>query len=292
MKELAGKIAFVTGGASGIGFGLVRSFLEEGMTVIVVDLNQRHLDEVRGMLKGSNAVHFIRADVADREQMRAAADEAVRLCGKIHLLCNNAGVGGGGSVDNPDFDAWDRAIRTNLGGVVNGVKIIAPLIKAHGEGGHIVNTASMAGLIALPADGGTYSTAKFAVRGLTESLRLSLAPHGIGVSCLCPGLTRSRIMDSARDDNPSGQSSEIDSLFDGMNGAMDPMEVGAAVVRGIRENALYILTHSEFRDEVAGLFDDILAAFPGHQQIHPARLAFEEGRRRMTEDLRHLPVKG
>ena len=295
MKDLTGKIAFVTGGASGIGFGLVRSFLEEGMTVVVADVNERLLDEVRAALKGLNAVHFVRTDVADREQMRAAADEAIRLCGKIHVLCNNAGVAGGGAVDDPDFSAWDRAMRINFGGVVNGVKIIAPLIKAHGEGGHIVNTSSMAGIVALPGDGGAYSTSKFAVRGLTESLRLSLAPHGIGVSCLCPGLTRSRIMEGSLDGDEGSamaRPGDPDALFNSMEGAMDPLEVGAAVVRGIRENAPYILPHSEFRDEVAGLFDEILAAFPRNQQIHPARLAFEDGRREMTEALRRLPVKG
>ena len=253
MRNLTGKIAFVTGGGSGIGLGIVRSFLAEGMTVVIADVSETRLGEVRALLAGSNAVHFIRLDVADREQMREAAAETVRLCGKVHVLCNNAGIAGGGDVADPDFAAWDKALGVNFGGVVNGVKVFVPLIRAHGEGGHIVNTSSMAGIVPLPGEGGAYTTAKYAVRGLTESLRLSLAPEGIGVSCLCLGLTRSRIM-AGPDEGGTGLAREGDPtvLFNSLEGAMDPLEVGAAVVRGIRENQPYILTHGEFRDEVAG----------------------------------------
>jgi NAD(P)-dependent dehydrogenase (short-subunit alcohol dehydrogenase family) len=292
MRDFTGRVAFVTGGGSGIGLGIARNLLEEGMTVVIADLSEARLEEVRAQFAGSNAVHYVRLDVADREQMRAAAAETIRLCGKIHVLCNNAGIAGGGGVDDPEFADWDRAMAVNFGGVVNGVKVFAPLIRSHGEGGHIVNTSSMAGIVPLPGEGGAYTTAKFAVRGLTESLRLSLAPHGIGVSCLCPGLTESRIMQGP-DGTGTALSREGDanSLFNSMEGAMDPMEVGAAVVRGIRENLPYILTHGEFRDEAAGLFQGILDAFPKDQDIPAGRLAFEQGRVAMTEALRHLPVK-
>jgi NAD(P)-dependent dehydrogenase (short-subunit alcohol dehydrogenase family) len=117
--------------------------------------------------------------------------------GRVAFVTGGAsGIGGGGDTHDPDFDAWDRALRVNLGGVVNGVKIITPLILRHGEGGHIVNTSSMAGIVPLPGLG-AYQTAKFAVRGYTESLRMSLAPHGIGVSCLFPGGTRTRIVEAS-----------------------------------------------------------------------------------------------
>jgi NAD(P)-dependent dehydrogenase (short-subunit alcohol dehydrogenase family) len=203
MKHSSGRVAFVTGGASGIGYGLVQNFLGLGMKVVAIDFNREYLDEKRQALAGRDDVHFVEADVGDRDQLRAAADEAVRRFGRIHLLCNNAGIGGGGDTHEPDFDAWDRALRVNLGGVVNGVKIVTPRILAHGEGGHIVNTSSMAGIVPLPLPGlGCYQTAKFAVRGLTESLRMSLAPHGIGVSCLFPGGTRTRIVEAgARDES-------------------------------------------------------------------------------------------
>ena len=291
MREFRGRTAFVTGGASGIGFGLVRAFLAEGMKVVVADRSERLIAEVRDALGGSNAVHFVRVDVTDRDRMRAAADEAEAVFGRIHVLCNNAGVGGGGAVADPDFEQWDKVLAIDLGGVVNGVKIIGPRILAHGEGGHIVNTASAAGLVPLMDDGGCYSTAKYAVRGLTESLRLSLAPKGIGVSCLCPGLTRSRIMDGADGEGSSmGREGDADTLFNSMDGAMDPLEVGEAVVRGIRENLPYILPHGEFHDEVKLLHDNLAALFPTGQEVPAARIAFEEKRRAMTEERRHLPM--
>lgn len=290
MKHFSGRVALVTGGASGIGAGMVHQFLREGMRVVVLDWNAEHLEEARGTHTDLTTVHFIRADVGDREQMRAAAEEAVRTFGKIHVLCNNAGVGGGGNAEDPDFDAWDHALRVNLGGVVNGVKIIVPHILSHGEGGHVVNTASMAGIVPLPLPGlGAYRTAKFAVRGFTESLRMSLAPRGIGVSCLFPGGTRSRITESgggaARDPSERARMQEVIASW------MDPIELGAAVVAGIRRNAPYILTHAEFRDEVRELYQELDSAFPRGQTVPPGRNAFEDQRRQMAAQLRALPVK-
>jgi NAD(P)-dependent dehydrogenase (short-subunit alcohol dehydrogenase family) len=182
----------------------------------------------------------------------------------------------------------------NLGGAVNVVKLFVPLIRKHGNGGHVVNTSSIAGITALPYEGGAYTTAKFAVRGLSESLRLSLAPEGIGVSVLCPGLTRTRILDAPEREDPNAKpmasEGDPDALFNSMDGAMDPIEVGRAVVRGIRENLPYILTHGEFRDEIQTLFDEIVNAFPTDQAVPEARAAFERGRRELCDGLRHLPV--
>ena len=288
MKHLAGRVAFVTGGASGIGFGLVQNFLKEGMKVVAVDWNAAHLSEAREELGVRDDVRWVRADVADRKQVCAAADEAIRAFGRIHLLCNNAGVSGGGNAEDPDFEAWDKALSVNFGGVVNGVKIIVPHMLEHGEGGHVVNTSSMAGIVPLPLPGlGAYMTAKFAVRGFTESLRLSLAPHGIGVSCLCPGGTRSRIMD-IREGAGESQRHMVETL---LKQSMDPVELGARVVEGIRANAPYILTHSEFLEEVQELHRALEAAFPRDQQVPPGRKAFEEHRRQLAAQLRALPVK-
>ncbi len=196
-------------------------------------------------------------------------------------------MGGGGDTIDPDFDAWDRALRVNLGGVVNGTKIITPLILSHGEGGHIVNTSSMAGLVPLPLAGlGAYQTAKFAVRGFTESLRMSLAPWGIGVSCLFPGGTRTRIIESgAADEAARAAVREMTSSW------MDPLELGAYVIEGIRNNAPYILTHMEFREELGELYGMLDAAFPRDQLVPPARGGFEDRRREMVNRLRGLPVK-
>ena len=287
MKMFLGRVAFVTGGASGIGYGMVQNFLKLGMRVVIVDFNRSHLQEVEQTLSGRKDVCLVQADVGDRDQMRAAADQAIRLFGKIHVLCNNAGIGGGGDTMDPDFEAWDRALRVNLGGVVNGTKIVTPHILSHGEGGHIVNTSSMAGVVPLPLPGlGAYQTAKFAVRGFTESLRMSLAPRGIGVSCLFPGGTRTRIIEASAPDEAARAAAR-----DMMVSWMDPVELGAYVVEGIRNNAPYILTHSEFRDEVRGLCGMLDGAFPRGQQVPPGRSSFEEHRRDIVKQLRAAPVK-
>lgn len=287
MKNFNGKVAFVTGGASGIGFGLVRNFLKLGMKVAVVDFNPEHLAEVRRDLQDHKDALFVQADVGDRDQVRKAAEQTLQAFGKLHLLCNNAGVGGGGNVEDEDFEGWDRAMRVNLGGVVNGIKIIAPLMIRQGEGGHIVNTASMAGIAPLPLPGlGCYQTCKFAVRGLSESLRLSMAPHGIGVSCLFPGGTRSRIVAGGKTDPES-----LERANNMMVGWMDPLELGERVVEGIRANARYILTHSEFRDEVLELGALMADAFPKQQVVPPERAAFENYRRGIIAERSALPIK-
>lgn len=287
MRNFAGKVAFVTGGASGIGLGMVRAFLEEGMQVVAADWNAEHLAAARAALTGNNAVHFLQVDVSDRAALRRAADEALQVFGKIHVLCNNAGVGGGGQVDDPDFEDWDRAMAVNLGGVVNGIKIIVPIIKAQGEGGYVVNTSSMAGMVPLPGLG-AYSAAKFAVRGLSESLRMSLAPEGIGVSCLFPGAVRTALVPVPEDDSaaPPGEDGEfLRKLWAAMRVAVDPLDMGRAVVAAIRENRFHILTHAEFLDEVRTRHRAIEAAFPSGQDVPAARREFEETRRATVERL-------
>src|SRR6185437_2738295 len=175
MKDVDGKTAFITGGASGIGFGMAQAFLKAGMKVVMADVRQDHLDEAATVLKGSNLpYHFIQLDVTDRDAMARAADEVERVFGKVHVVCNNAGVGGNAPMEEAEYEDWDWVVGVNFGGVVNGVKTFVPRIRAHGEGGHIVNTSSMAGIIPLTSQGGIYAASKFAVRGLTDSLRLSL----------------------------------------------------------------------------------------------------------------------
>ena len=281
MQDVEGKVAVVTGGASGIGYGIARTLLKAGMKVVIADANQAHLDEVKAELKGVNNVHFLKVDVTDRAAMAEAADEVERVFGKVHVICNNAGIASGQAMDEAEYAEWDRVMAVNLGGVINGVKSFVPKIKAHGEGGHVVNTSSMAGIIPLPETGGIYAASKFAVRGLTDSLRLSLARHGIGVSTLCPGLTRSRIMGTANPD--AGPEPDAAALFNDMSGAMDPLELGEAVLRGIRRNDPYILAHGEFKDEVREIFDEILDLFPPAENVSEGRLAFERRRREITE---------
>lgn len=287
MENLTGKVAFITGGASGIGLGMVRAFLAEGMKVMIADWNDEHIAKARAALAGNNAVRFVKANVADRDNLRAAAEETLDAFGAIHVLCNNAGVNGGGTAASEDFDDWDRALSVNLGGVINGTKIIAPIIRRQGEGGHIVNTSSMAGMVPLPGLA-AYSTAKYAVRGFSESLRMQLAPRGIGVSCLFPGATRTALVPVPEDDpehiKEEGAPQFLKDLWDAMRAAIDPLDTGRAVVDAIRENRFYIFTNREFLDEVKQRHREIEDAFP-EQDVPAGRARFETMRADMVRNL-------
>ena len=197
MRDLEGRVAFITGGGSGVGLGMAKAFLAAGMRVAIADIRADHLEEALTELDDSTlgAVHPIRLDVTDRAAFANAADEAERVLGKVHVICNNAGVNLFNDMTEATYQDWDWVLGVNLGGVVNGVVTFVPRIKAHGEGGHVVNTASMAAFVAGPG-AGIYTTAKFAVHGLSDALRWSLLPHGIGVSMVCPGLVKSKIYES------------------------------------------------------------------------------------------------
>ncbi|MFC3098865.1 SDR family oxidoreductase [Alteraurantiacibacter palmitatis] len=290
MEHLEGRVAFITGGASGIGLGMAKAFLAEGMKVSLADWSDEHIAKAKAELAGNNAAFFVRTNVADRANLKAAVDETLAHFGKIHVLCNNAGVNGGGTAASPDFDDWDRAIAVNLGGVVNGTKIVAPIIRTQGEGGHIVNTSSMAGIVPLPGLA-AYSTAKYAVRGFSESLRMQLAPKGIGVSCLFPGATRTALVPLPEDD-PSIDAENapqfLKDLWDAMRGAIDPLDTGRAVVEAIRANRFYIFTNREFLDEVKQRHREIEDAFPLEEPT-PGRVKFETMR---AEQVRNLMAPG
>jgi NAD(P)-dependent dehydrogenase (short-subunit alcohol dehydrogenase family) len=285
VKDFEGKTAFVTGGASGIGLGMARAFLERGMQVVVADLLQTHLDDAAAQLRGENRLHLIRLDVADRAAMAAAAEETQRVFGAVHLLCNNVGVSQRNPIDEASYEDWDYVLGVNIGGTVNGLVSFLPGMKAHGQGGHVVNTASMAGMLPVPPFAGIYATSKFAIRGLTASLRLALGPYRIGASVLCPGMTRTRAMtagDLYREAHLMGD--HAPDRRDTIEHGMDPYEVGLRVVEAIERNEPYILPHGEFRDEVAGYFDAMLRAFPKEYEIDPQRKAGEERRARMTAE--------
>jgi len=255
------------------------------MKVVVADVRQDHLDDALRQLKAAGReAHGIRLDVSDRKAVERAADETVRVFGKVHLVCNNAGVSLFGPMDQATYEDWDWMMGVNFNGVVNGVMSFVPKIKAHGEGGHIVNTASMAGIIVGPGMG-IYSASKFAVRGLTESLRYDLAPHNIGVSVLCPGFVRSNIHEAVLSRPQALARSgykvteeDIKRLDNVLSVGMAPDEVAERVLKGIRRNQLYLFTHAEFRDELKGMFDEMLAALPD-EPPNPGRMAMEDFRR-------------
>lgn len=286
MKDVAGKVAFITGGASGVGFGMAQAFSSAGMQVVIADIRQDHLDQAMQHFAARGArVHPVRVDVTDREAMARAADETERVFGKVHVVCNNAGINLFNDIANATYDDWDWILGVNLGGVVNGVQTFVPRIRKHGEGGHIINTASMAAFISGP-NAGIYTCSKFAVRGLSEAMRWSLAPHNINVSVLCPGLVDSAIYESdkLRPATLGSTSGPSDPQFMARlanlhhEAGMSPEEVGAKVLRAMRRNDFYIFTHPEFKEELREIFDEALAALPD-EPAQAARLAFEERRR-------------
>jgi NAD(P)-dependent dehydrogenase (short-subunit alcohol dehydrogenase family) len=290
VKNLSGRVAFITGGASGIGLGIARVFLRSGIRVVIADVSAEHRDDAALQLAAEPGEYLLLPlDVTDRAAFARAADQAEDRFGRIHLLCNNAGIGSGPAMLTATFEDWDRMIGINLMGVVNGIVTILPRILARGEGGYIVNTSSMAGILPMPEPGGIYTTTKFAVRGMTESLRMALAPMGVGAAVLCPGLTKTRILDRAREAKKQGKAATLSAGFvDAQMNAMDPLFVGQAVLEGILRNDAYILPHGEFIDEVHAMHEEIESAFRTDLPCHPERAAFEKVRRGMCDTAKAL----
>jgi NAD(P)-dependent dehydrogenase (short-subunit alcohol dehydrogenase family) len=296
MKEIIGKTAFITGGGSGIGLGMAKVFATAGMQVVIADLRQDHLDEAMAFFnKASQPVHPIALDVVDRNAMARAAREAEDVYGPVHVLCNNAGINIIGPLDQAGYEDWDWLLGVNLGGVINGLVTFIPRIKEHGQGGHVVNTSSIAGIVAGPGNG-VYAATKFAIRGLSESLRYDLSPYGIGVSVLCPGTVATSLYQSEEHRPPRHQGVVDDAvrkkraltaqLFEEvLPTGMDPAEVGEKVLRGIRHNDFYILPHPEFKEEFQESFDEIIAALPD-EPLDPRREVYEEQRRRHRREAR------
>ncbi len=298
MQELKGKTAFITGSASGVGFGMAQAYLSEGMNVVIADIRADGLETAKAALRQTSSnVHGIRVDITDRDAMAAAAEEAEQRFGKVHMLCNNAGINVFGPIEQANYDDWDWIMDVNLNAVFTGIKCFLPKIQAHGEGGHIVNTASMASFVSGPG-AGIYTAAKCAVRGLTECLWYSLRPQGIGVSLVCPGLVNSNINMSeeirpgTRADTgytPDQEWTERLAVVQKMG--MEPAEIGQKILRGVLQDDLYIFTHPDHRQEVERDFAEILAAFPD-EAIPADRLEVEKGRRKMKYDIKDKFARG
>jgi NAD(P)-dependent dehydrogenase (short-subunit alcohol dehydrogenase family) len=282
MKNVVGKVAFITGGVSGIGLGIAKAFCAAGMRVVVTFRNHHHRNEAMNQLAAwQSQVHPLELDVTDRVAVAAAAAETERVFGRVHVLCNNAGVNVLGPMDQATYEDWDWMLGVNLGGVINTLVSFVPRIKAHGDGGHIVNVASMGSFITGPG-AGIYATSKFAVRGLSESLRYSLAPYGIGVSLVCPGLTRSAIYKSSltRPQSLKNTAFPLDEsalrrLQEWQASGMDPDDVGRKTLAGILREDFYIFSHPEFKEELKELCEEILCAMPEVTERDPPRLQVE-----------------
>jgi NAD(P)-dependent dehydrogenase (short-subunit alcohol dehydrogenase family) len=277
MKDVAGKVAFITGGASGLGLSMARSLTGAGMKVAIADIEDAALEAAKAEFAESNAeVITIKVDVTDRDALEAAAQETEAAFDKVHVVCNNAGVAISGNAKDHGYRDWDWVMGVNLDGVINGVQVFTNRILEHGEGGHIVNTASMAGHLGIPSMS-IYNTSKFAVVGLSECLRGDMAPFDVGVSVLCPGFVDTDIFSSQRNrpqalggsetqgfiTTEEGQPSEreIDEFKQNLDGLIAPSLVGDMVLHAIQENELYIFSHPEFKDVVLGRSQAIGEAF-------------------------------
>lgn len=280
MQDVEGKVAFITGGASGMGLGMATVFARNGMKVVIADIRKEALDEAMAGFEDTNlAVHPVLLDVTDRQQWVEAADEAERVFGHVHVLVNNAGVGVVGPMQKATYADWDFVMGVCLGGVINGVQTFVPRMLAHGEGGHIVNNSSQSGAFA-SGQAGLYITAKMGVAGLSEALASDLQDEGIGVSVYFPGPVATNLGVSTQAVRPQ---SLQDSGYKGprvpppqLNGQprpafdpeqlrrvfMDPIEVGERVLRGIRRGDLFIFSHPEFREGMQARHDAIMRAIP------------------------------
>jgi len=282
-----GKVAFVTGAGTGIGFGIARAFSNAGMRLALSyrDEAQRARCTAWFDEHGREQPLWIRLDVTDRAGFAAAADAVVDHFGKCHVLVNNAGVSVFGPTDEASYADYDWIMGVNFGGVVNGVVSFLPKIKATGEGGHIVNVASMAAYLSGP-QAGIYTASKFAVRGLTESLRYNCVPHGIGVSLCCPALVATDAWTSALKRPAAFAQSGFAPVDEGelaqfgtaFQAGMDPLEVGEKILRGMTGNAGLIFTHPEFAEDFKDIYETSLAALPD-EPVPAERLEVERLRR-------------
>jgi len=285
ISDFKGKTAFITGGASGIGLAMAKVFGRVGMKVMLADIEAGALaaavEELRGLQVRAEGVV---ADVTSRDSLKSAALETIARFGKVHLVCNNAGVGSGGAFGTVPPKDWAWVVDVNQLGVVYGMEIFAPLMLSHGEGGHFVNTASMAGMVSPPGME-PYCATKFAVVAMSEGWAAQLGPRGIGVSILCPGFVKTRIHESRRnrpagygaDERPPGFDANLTSPV--LTG-IPTGPVAERVLEGVLDNDLYIFTHPEMKGAVEARFANILAAFDKSAAspalaVLPSRAAFD-----------------
>ncbi|MFZ4068907.1 MAG: SDR family NAD(P)-dependent oxidoreductase [Caulobacterales bacterium] len=282
MKDLAGQTALVTGAASGIGLGIATALAQAGVKVMLCDIEAERLAKAVAQLKATNAmVEGVVADVSLRDDLQAAADATIAAFGKVHILVNNAGVGGGAGYGQWTDASWTWTLGVNLMSVIWGIEIFGPLIESHGEGGQIVSTASMAGLVAVT--GPAYNVTKYGVVALSEGLRPQLAARGIGVSVLCPGFIRTDIMNSNRNvpqrlagaveqqatDGPLAAFVEM--ATQRIAAGIDPLYVGELVREAIEDDWPYIFTDTEFEPLFDARVATIKAGFDRIRSRTPRR---------------------
>ena len=255
--ELRGRTAVVTGGASGIGRALILRFARDGANVVVADVDEAGMASVAGEAQalGVKAI-AVRTDVSELSQVEALAARAFEAFGAVHVLCNNAGVAGWGGIESATHRDWQWVLGVNLWGVIHGVEAFVPRMIARGEPGHIVNTASMAGLIASKGLG-VYNTSKYAVVGLSETLAKDLRPYRIGVSVLCPLGVQTRIRDSERNRPAALRNERAEPVtpVELIGRSLAPDAVADMVLAAIHANELYVITHDESLEPLRRRFE-------------------------------------
>ena len=269
MQHIAGKVAFITGGGSGAALGQAKVFSAAGCKVVIADIRQDHLDRGTAELKARGAqVHAITLDITDREAFKAAADEAEAVFGPVQLLFNTAGVSIFGPLERAAYEDYDWIMDVNFGGVVNGMQTFVPRMIAHGQGGHIINTASL-GCFFAASVAGIYSASKFAVHGITMAMRDALAKYDIGVSVLCPANIRTNIAESIKTRpaqlSKSGykvDEDEIRMLHEIYSQGMDPEELAGHVLEAVKKNQFYIIPYPEARGLLEGTFKQVIDSLP------------------------------
>ena len=264
MEDLKGKVAVITGGASGIGRALCWAFAGEGASVVVADLDEAGMAETAAGVTtvGAKAV-IVKTDVSRLASVQALAERAWKEFGGVHVLCNNAGVAVHGSLESATHHDWEWVLGVNLWGVIHGIETFVPRMIAQKQPGHIVNTASMAGLIASQGLG-VYNTSKYAVVGLSETLQKDLRGHNIGVSVLCPMGVRTNIGRSERSrpaqlKNPAGTPEAEGIQLIGRY--LMPEDIAGRVVRAVKANRLYVIPHEEAREPLRRRFERMDKAF-------------------------------
>jgi NAD(P)-dependent dehydrogenase (short-subunit alcohol dehydrogenase family) len=259
MEDLTGRVAVVTGAASGIGFGMASAFAGEGMKVVLADIEDEALETACKQLRddGANAI-AVPTDVSDAEALDALRDATLSAFGAAHVVCNNAGVAVGGPIWQVPLEAWKWVFGVNFWGVVHGLRSFVPLLLEQGEG-HVVNTASAAGLTATPFLG-PYAATKHAVVAISESLALELAGSPVGVSVLCPLWVRTRIHESDRNappevakltpDDPNALAGARDVVAAFVNSGFAPEVVAGRVVEAVKGKGFWVFPHDELREAV------------------------------------------
>ncbi|MBK8630573.1 MAG: SDR family NAD(P)-dependent oxidoreductase [Sphingomonadales bacterium] len=272
ISDFTGRTAFITGGASGIGLGIAKVLAARGARIVIADLRPDHIATALAQFSGgsqSNSVRAIELDVTNRTAYAEAAAQMQAEMGGIDILINNAGVGVEGPVLQAGYADWDFGMGVNVGGVINGIQAFLPQMIAHGRGGHIVNTASLAAAIVMPGHLAIYAAGKAAVLNLSENLRADLGAQGIGMSVLCPGFVKSNIHQAAQNRpehlrEGSGFAESEATLGQRELGEnwMEPELVGEMVANAILANRLYIITHGEFKDRMRQRAVDLIDATP------------------------------